>query len=954
VTLQDSAADYRFDEFRLDRTRGTVLGGDGSELRLRPKAFALLLHLLDNPGRLLSRDELLNVLWANVIVTDDSLTHCISELRHAFGDRSARILRTVPKRGYMLIAEVRRDNLPPREIRSETPPAAVRPHDTTALWEDPIAIYRFETPDRDAACLLLAEALITDLIAACTQIEGLRVVPEPDTLVGNGYRVRGEVRAVGSELRITLRLEDVATDAVVWAERVDQSRDGPSEFPKATLLTLASHFNRHVARHSLSAARRKPLTELTPRELVLIGRDHHQLGTEADTQVANEMFARAIEADPGYAQAYAWQAFTVQRAITHGWGGAGDQEARDESLRLARRAVQLQPESTLCLSRLAFSLVLHQRWEEAVASAHAALTLIRPAFTFTRNTCCEILTAAGHADEAVVIAQETLALDPTCPPTTQGILGRALLLAGRVEEALPQLRWCATHLPDYAPTYDSLVVAAMESGREPEALAAWREISRLRPDWMPRNHTGLWFFRRSEDLDRFQAAYQRAAELAHAADKHSKAAAGLSLLGADRGPDVIEVSAPVSEPANPQTLFDLRRDTLIVHPFQASPDDRAAAHVAAVLFSDLSAELVRYENLRVLAGPNVSAEQGCRLKGDLHSAGENVWTTLQLDDIATGVVFWAKRFERRPDSAADGQANSIKPLAAAIDMQVGRETLRRARQTPIERLNAREFAFLGKELYQRRTEGNTAAAREMFARASEIDPEYATAHAWHALTLTRGVIHGWNGIERSEAVERAVGLARRAVELEPDSPISLASLAVSLAMQEHWEEAVNAARLALHGDRSAGEGARISSCDVLASAGHPDEAEAILRETIAQIPHGSPIAHAVLGRAVLLCGRPDEAVGSLRRSAAQLPDYALCFRTLVVAAIEAGMIDDARAALREVSRLRPEWIQGTEPIFWFLRKKHDLERCETAFQMALRLDVAARTGGLLKAPASRA
>src|SRR6185312_5212187 len=181
-----------------------------------------------------------------------------------------------------------------------------------------------------------------------------------------------------------------------------------------------------------------------------------------------------------------------------------------------------------------------------------------------------------------------------------------------------------------------------------------------------------------------------------------------------------------------------------------------------------------------------------------------------------------------------------------------------------------------------------------FVRASAVDPEYAPAHAWHVLTLTRAVTHGWGGSEQNEAIARAASLARNAVELEPDSPLSRASLALSLGLQGRWDEAVSAAHLALGGDRASSEGTRISCGELLAAAGHPEEAEMVLRETIARNPHGSPAAHAVLGRALLLCNRPDEALAELRLCAAQLPDYALCFRTMVVAAIEAGLIEDAR------------------------------------------------------------
>lgn len=108
---------------------------------------------------------------------------------------------------------------------------------------------------------------------------------------------------------------------MLWAERLDQPRDGAPGLSETTPLTLTAQFNRQVARHGLAAARRKPVEALTARELRLIGRDRHQRGAEADMAIAEDMPARAIAADPDRAQAYA-----VRRAITHGRGSLG---ARD-------------------------------------------------------------------------------------------------------------------------------------------------------------------------------------------------------------------------------------------------------------------------------------------------------------------------------------------------------------------------------------------------------------------------------------------------------------------------------------------------------------------------------------------------------------------------------------------------------------------------------------------------
>ena len=788
---RDDSGVYHFGEFRLDPASGAVLGPDGAELRLRPKAYAMLRHLLDNPGRLLGREELLDALWPGVIVSDDSLTQCIVDLRHALGGRAADVLKTVPKRGYVLIAEVRRDEPLRSDARpgagpepaSALAPATAPPHGAS-LREDPVAIHRFETPDGERACLLLADALATDLIATATRLEGIRVRPAAGAEAGEGYRVTGEVRAVGAKLRVTVRLQEAAGGAAIWADQVEHPRDDPPSLSEEELLTLAARLNRHVARHSLSLARGKPVDALSARELTLIGRDHHGRSTEADTVLAKERFSRAIAADPDYAQAYAWQSYTVQRAITHGWGSPGGQEARDESLRLARRAVQLDPASPLCLARLAFALVLHQRWEEAMDAARSALTSGRPAFAFARNTCCEVLIAAGHPEEAVAAAQGALAIDPLPPPTTHALLGRALLLAGKVEEALPPLRWCAAQLPDYAVAYDTLVVAAVESGRIPEALAAWRELLRLQPNWAPRNHTGFWFFRRPEDVERFQAAHRRLAGLGGSVSDGAVA----SVEDPTSSTDIVR-----SLPESPRYGFEAakgsagsRKGTLVVDVPQVSPDS-SAAHAAPVLASDLMAELVRYEELCVVPGPHDEAKGDFAVKGNIRSVGENIRAVIRLDDLATGTTFWAGRLEWMVAAATNPPVESIAALTSEMDLEIWRQSLRRARQKPAEALTARDLTLLGRESYERSTEAETTAARQLFVRASALDPGYAAAHALHAFALARVATHGWNSMSRAEAVEQAVRLARRAVELEPESPLALSSLSFSFALQDHWD-----------------------------------------------------------------------------------------------------------------------------------------------------------------------
>jgi DNA-binding winged helix-turn-helix (wHTH) protein len=100
------AAAYRFRGIALDPSRGVLLRPDGAEVELRPKAAAVLRQLVRSPGRVVSRDGLMEAVWPGVVVTDDSITQCVAEIRRALGDEGAQLLRTLSRRGYMLVAEV--------------------------------------------------------------------------------------------------------------------------------------------------------------------------------------------------------------------------------------------------------------------------------------------------------------------------------------------------------------------------------------------------------------------------------------------------------------------------------------------------------------------------------------------------------------------------------------------------------------------------------------------------------------------------------------------------------------------------------------------------------------------------------------------------------------------------------------------------------------------------------
>ncbi|WP_431274346.1 winged helix-turn-helix domain-containing protein [Variovorax ureilyticus] len=152
-----------FAGFEFD-SRRDELRKDGVAISLRPKPRALLRHLLDHPGRLLGKEELIRALWGSVVVGDDSLVQCVGELRAALGDRGA-LIKTLPRRGYMLdttverlAPDLRNCPKPSRRWMDRNARAGIRSGDggwshssARCFWASPVRSGRFASPRRSAS-----------------------------------------------------------------------------------------------------------------------------------------------------------------------------------------------------------------------------------------------------------------------------------------------------------------------------------------------------------------------------------------------------------------------------------------------------------------------------------------------------------------------------------------------------------------------------------------------------------------------------------------------------------------------------------------------------------------------------------------------------------------------------------------------------------------------------------
>jgi adenylate cyclase len=499
------SAEFRFGGFVIDVRRGVLLV-EGTERPLRPKSFALLQHLAERAGHLVGRDEIMEAVWPGTYVTEDSITQCIRDIRRALGDEGASLLRTLPRRGYMLA-------LPsPSPIPGS--PAVSDPMLTPSPGRPIVLLSPFENIGDDPNQRYFVEGLRADLVTDLTRFQELQIAAPttadilPDSVIeGPCYRLHASVRRAGGRIRLSVRLSESLSGINLWAERYDRSLDELFDLQEDLTNHIAASVDTRVGREGLRRLRRRAPSNLDAYDLYLHGRELHGRTTEQDTRLARQLFDRAISADPLYAPAHAWQAYTVQRGFTLGWGTPKGRAALDVALSFGRQAVALEPDSSPCLARVALVLALMGRHTEAVETAERSVRA-NPCDAASRATFGEVMSMFGSYDAGVAELQTAISLNPFHPPFWRATLGRALLLDGRHKEAIEELERSRADAPDYRPCESSLVVAYVETGQMEAARTAAKEFLRLRPDFTLKTYDGVFGFSQRSDTDRFLRAFR--------------------------------------------------------------------------------------------------------------------------------------------------------------------------------------------------------------------------------------------------------------------------------------------------------------------------------------------------------------------------------------------------------------------------------------------------------------
>jgi TolB-like protein/Tfp pilus assembly protein PilF len=367
-----------FDRFRFDVETGRLWSG-ARELRLTPKASALLAMLVTRAGQPISKEELFASVWAGTIVSDDALTSCVQELRRALEDdaKQPRFIETRHRRGYRFLAPISHPTTADRTVH-----AAPAPPDITSIAVLPFADM---SPDRDLD--YLCEGFAEELINALTQVEGLRVaarmasfqfrssgadVREVGRQLGVGTLLEGSVRKADHHLRVTVQLIEVASGYHRWSQRFDRTLDDVFAIEDEIAESVARSLRGSVAGLRQRLPRPRPQSGVEAYEFYLRGRQYLSRMTEPDLAKSAEMFEQALELDPDYSPALA--SLGAVHATLYEWFGAKEEDLIRAD-RVTRRAMALAPELAEPHEAMGFVLSLSGRYGEAAREFEEAIRL---------------------------------------------------------------------------------------------------------------------------------------------------------------------------------------------------------------------------------------------------------------------------------------------------------------------------------------------------------------------------------------------------------------------------------------------------------------------------------------------------------------------------------------------------------------------------------------------------
>ena len=319
---------FRFSNYELVTARREVLR-DGESLPVEPKVYDLLLFLVERRERTVSKDELQDAIWPNVVVTESALTRCIMKTRQLVGDDAKRqsIIKTVQKGGYRFVADVECTH-PDQQALAQS---------TASRERVSIAVLPFANLSGASEQDYLADGLTQDVSTDLSRNAWMFVISHRTMQsfaskdvdrgqiaaeLGIQYVVEGSVRRSGDKIRVTASLVDAHTGVSEWSERYDREVEDLFEIQDDIGSHIVSSTGSHVRRAEGRRAERADPAALDVWGLLHRGMSisWSRFSRESNSE-AEALYRQALQIEPDNARAKAFLANSIAMKVSNGWSG---------------------------------------------------------------------------------------------------------------------------------------------------------------------------------------------------------------------------------------------------------------------------------------------------------------------------------------------------------------------------------------------------------------------------------------------------------------------------------------------------------------------------------------------------------------------------------------------------------------------------------------------------------
>ncbi len=459
---------------------------DGNTVKLERRAMQLLLYLAEHAGQVVSVEQLLDQVWAGVVVTPDSVYHAVAALRRMLGDDShdPTYIANVPRRGYRLVALVTSvDATSLSGVKSQAP--SVKLPTVTVANDKSIAVLPFADMSEKKDQEYFADGMAEEIRALLSKIPAIRVIGRSSSSQFKGknedlrkigaklnvaYVLEGSVRKAANRVRVAAQLINVKDGMHHWSETYDRDMGDVLKMQDEIAAALVRAPQITVGATGLQP--RRKLTNAEAYNLYLHGRYAFDRIDRDGFDQAAHYFQQAIDLDPGNTDA------ATSLALTHElqgeWVFAPSRVAMEQARREATAALKLDPNLALAHVVLArVHLTFDWDWVAAERELKQALASA-PHHAWALNTTAQLLTAVGRYDEALTQVSAALAQDPFDPMANQ-VLDFIQVRRGRLPEAEAAARRVLEITPTYGAGRFFLGLVLIARGEHEAALAAMQQ-----------------------------------------------------------------------------------------------------------------------------------------------------------------------------------------------------------------------------------------------------------------------------------------------------------------------------------------------------------------------------------------------------------------------------------------------------------------------------------------------